>query len=61
MDRELCVCVTYIYVDSIHICILYKYVNIYGIYWNDLQVAGQLIHQWLAVNGKSKNLAITQS
>jgi hypothetical protein len=32
--------------------------EIKGIYCNDLQPAVQLIQQWAAVNGKSKNLVV---
>lgn len=33
---------------------------IYRIYWNDLQATVQLIQQWWAMNGKSKNPVIAQ-
>jgi hypothetical protein len=52
---------THIYV-SIYVT-LYKYVCmfIYVIYWNDLQSSVRLIQPRPAVDGKSKNLVLTQS
>lgn len=61
--------------ELIHVCIdicVYAYIHIYvyvyihkcvhifiGIYWNDFQVAVQLVQQWLAVNRKSKNPVVS--
>ena len=37
------------------------FLYIKGIYWNDLQSAVQLTQQWAAVDGKTKNLVVSQS
>ena len=52
----------------VYICVyIYIHTHIYThterggkSYWNDLQAAVQLIQQWAAVNGKSKNLVVAQ-